>query len=580
MFVTIGKWLGHRAAACALAAACAAGTALAQEPSQSEINDLRAKLDSQQKQIEKLQKLLEARQQHVSADGGESLTQEEKIRLLAEAVFMEKEEKKKQEDVRRQAEEECKGHVVGSDLKLSARWAPENGVTVQTANDDFCLHIGGCFQQDWVWWQQPAKTRAPQDGAGHGPIFGGVTPFEDGTFFRRIRLNLDGRAWENVEFKLDFAFENFGNNTGIVGLDEFWVGVKDMPWIGTVRVGNLRVPQGLEGDLVSSYTDMTFMERASFSDAFYENLGAGIWVGNHVLCDRATCAFMAYKQEAGTISGASNLQPGAPDGAVIQDNNWAYSGRLTALPCYGLDGRELVHLGVNYTYRSALYPETAGAATTTGGATYVDFSARPEMRDTIGNYANVGPGNSKRLVDTGLIQCSAATVPGLEFLTILGPLTLQAEWAWAFADHVSAVTNPVTGKLVPATFGALPFDGGYIQAAYLLTGENRLYDRRLGRLASNGVRPYTPFWFLRDGSGHVCSGLGAWEIAARYSYLNLNDGPVQGGILSSSTFGLNWYLNNNLKIQFEYLHSDRYALPPGAIPGPIDSFGIRTQILF
>ena len=134
--------------------------------------------------------------------------------------------------------------------------------------------------------------------------------------------------------------------------------------------------------------------------------------------------------------------------------------------------------------------------------------------------------------------------------------------------------------MVPFSADSIGFNGGYVQAAYLLTGEHTLYDRRLGRLAVYHVRPNTPFWLVRDGSGRICSGLGAWEIAARYSYLNLNDGPVQGGILTSETFALNWYLNNNLKVQFDYVHTDRSALPAGAIPGPIDSFGIRTQIAF
>ncbi len=584
MIATVWKRFRRYAVAGTLAAAGLAGSAMAQEPAKVDINDLKAKLETQQKQIEQLQKLLQSQQQAVSTDGGkegsETLTQEEKIRKLAEAVFKEKEDKKKKEDEIKKAEEECKGSVVGSDFKMTAWWDPANGVNLGTADRAFTLHVGGRFQEDWVWWQQPVATRKAQDGAGHGPVFGGVTPFEDGTFFRRIRLNLDGTAWEVVEFNFEYAFENFGNNTGIAELDEFWVGVKDIAYLGTVRVGHLKVPQGLEGDMVSSSKDMTFMERASYTDAFYENFAPGVWVGNHILCDRATWAAMAYKQEAGTISGASNLEPGAPDGAVLQDGNWGYTGRLTALPCYCLDGRELLHLGVSGTYRSALLPETAGAATDTGGARFVDFSARPEMRDTIGNYTNVGPGNSKRLVDTGLIQCDAATVLGTEALAIVGPLTLQAEYAWSWADHVHATTSPTTGALVKHNIGALGFGGGYIQAAYLLTGENRQYDRRLGRLATNGIRPYTPFWFVRDGSGNICSGLGAWELAYRFSYLNLNDGPVNGGILDSQTVGLNWYLNNNLKIQFEYLYSDRLAMPPGAALGAINSFGIRTQILF
>lgn len=45
-------------------------------------------------------------------------------------------------------------------------------------------------------------------------------------------------------------------------------------------------------------------------------------------------------------------------------------------------------------------------------------------------------------------------------------------------------------------------------------------------------------------------GHGTWEIAARYSYLNLNDGPIDGGRINDVTLGLNWYLNQYTKMQF------------------------------
>ncbi|MCG8634202.1 MAG: hypothetical protein MI863_10265, partial [Desulfobacterales bacterium] len=56
-------------------------------------------------------------------------------------------------------------------------------------------------------------------------------------------------------------------------------------------------------------------------------------------------------------------------------------------------------------------------------------------------------------------------------------------------------------------------------------------------------------------------GFGAWEVSARYSVLNLTDDDVYGGDLKDITLGLNWYLENNLKIVFNYVHfdADNYA---------------------
>src|SRR5262249_49921417 len=55
-------------------------------------------------------------------------------------------------------------------------------------------------------------------------------------------------------------------------------------------------------------------------------------------------------------------------------------------------------------------------------------------------------------------------------------------------------------------------------------------------------------------------------------------GAIQGGKLDGLELTLNWYLNTNLKIQFEYLHNNRYDLRAGQVPGNLDAFGIRTQL--
>ena len=208
------------------------------------------------------------------------------------------------------------------------------------------------------------------------------------------------------------------------------------------------------------------------------------------------------------------------------------------------------------------------------------FSARPEQRDFASDEdgtvhdGTINPGNSNRLVDTGNIQASAATVIGTEFLWIRGPFSVQAEYAFTAAN--AAV---VGGKSV----GDQWFNGGYIQLSYFLTGENRAYDKRFGRLNSNYlVGPYTPFWVVRDETRHLNWGLGAWELAARYSHLNLNSAGnvIQGGEMDGVTLGLNWYLNPNLKIQFQYVHDNRYNLAPGVVSGYVDGLGIRTQFAF
>src|ERR1019366_2046746 len=165
---------------------------------------------------------------------------------------------------------------------------------------------------------------------------------------------------------------------------------------------------------------------------------------------------------------------------------------------------------------------------------------------------------------------------------IKGPFSLQAEYSWAVADGVTAVAaNGLNGQGAKI-FGHqnICFTGGYIQASYFLTGENRTYDKRLGRLGSEYIaRANTPFWLVRGEDGRFNYGLGAWELAARYSRLDLNDPSVKGGILDQVEAGVNWHLNNNLRVQFLYLHSSRFDLP-GNAGTVMDSLGIRAQFTF
>ena len=88
----------------------------------------------------------------------------------------------------------------------------------------------------------------------------------------------------------------------------------------------------------------------------------------------------------------------------------------------------------------------------------------------------------------------------------------------------------------------------------------------------NLVGPYGMTWSAKVDA--------AWEVAARYSYLNLNDGPIQGGVLSGLTLGLNWYLNTNLKFQFDWVYDRRHDRPVGVFPGFTTTYAMRMQFMY
>src|SRR5207302_1489062 len=53
---------------------------------------------------------------------------------------------KKSHEAAESARKEAEGYKVGTDLGMSVRWNPLNGVTFSTPNKDFVSHIGMRFQ--------------------------------------------------------------------------------------------------------------------------------------------------------------------------------------------------------------------------------------------------------------------------------------------------------------------------------------------------------------------------------------------------------------------------------------------------
>src|SRR5262249_19538629 len=184
-------------------------------------------------------------------------------------------------------------------------------------------------------------------------------------------------------------------------------------------------------------------------------------------------------------------------------------GRLTGLPIYHFDAehpesQRLVHLGLS---GSIVY---AGEST-------VQYRSRPENH--IASY----------VVDTGKINANGAYTFGAEGAWINGPLCVEGELLHSW---------------VPENTGQeLNFGGFYGSASWFLTGESRPYDLAKGTFGR--VIPKTNFNF-----GH--GGWGAFEVAGRYSFVNLNSGDIEGGRMSMITGGVNWYLHSHLKWRFDY----------------------------
>ena len=160
-------------------------------------------------------------------------------------------------------------------------------------------------------------------------------------------------------------------------------------------------------------------------------------------------------------------------------------------------------------------------------------------------------------------------VGDVEAAFVYGPLSFQSEVFGATLARANDVTTD--------------FYGMYAYVSYFLTGENRPYNRKLG--VFDRVRPYEDFFHVRTCDGNCATGSGAWEIAYRFSYIDMLDGLTLPGAgrAADHTFGVNWYLNPYTRIMFNYVHSqDTYNKTSTSriSDGNIDEFMVRFAMDF
>lgn len=391
------------------------------------------------------------------------------------------------------------------------------------------IQMNGAFQADTGYFMQD-----PNSMISYGHIANGAD-------FRRARLGAKGAITENVNyaFQMDFGF--FGRPT----FTDVYVEQTNIPYLGTVRIGQWKQPFSLE--VVSSYRYTTFMERSVLFQPFdaFRRLGIGFYDNAEDLSSTwAASVFASGQDQFGNTLFENQTSSGAFTN--INMGGVGTAERFTWVPYWDecTKGEDYLHLGVGHYFNAPPGQTTS-------------FRTIPELY--IGQAANVlnggssfqqtpgGANGTPFFVNTGALPVNFFNVLGTELLWVRGPLSLQSE------GMVNFVTQSGTTAVLP---------GFYAQVGYFLTGEHRPYDRKLGQI--DRVIPFKNFSFNKDGCN---TGMGAWEIAGRISHLDLNDKSIQGGTITDFTAGLNWYVNPNVKLVLNYIHSSsNYAGVGGAPP--------------
>ncbi len=237
-------------------------------------------------------------------------------------------------------------------------------------------------------------------------------------------------------------------------------------------------------------------------------------------------AAATYKGENWSLTGGYFENPIENDPLAIQDDGKSVVGRLVFSPIK--EKRQALHFAVaaerrdldnNATSRIRANPEFGGLS----GIVLLDTTSLAN----VDSYSNFN-------VEAGYMS---------------GPFLFKAQ-------RISRNNDA-------PTLGDPTYSGSNIEAAWVVTGERQRYSSTSGTFG--GIKP------------RRSSRFGAFEVAARYSTLNLNDASVAGGEQNNWTVGANWYVNRNARLMLNYVKAET---KPGAntLNENVDAVMGRLQI--
>lgn len=426
--------------------------------------------------------------------------------------------------------------------KLVAQDAPRvtmNGArpTISSADGRSSISLRSVVQLDAAHYGEDADGGASDFRRGSvGAVANRETAaardFSDGAYFRRARFGFEGTVARDFTYRVLAELGGSGTE-GPARINDFWIAYTGFAPF-TIQVGAFSPPANMDDG--TSVESSLFIERASSAELSRSLGGADGRIG------------IGVRGNGLRWMSSLTLTTRTVNDAEVFDSQLAAVGRFGALLATSSDYN--IHAGLSGTW--VFQPPDQGSTAAAGQRHGARFRDRPEIRV-----------DSTRLIDTGSIDADSAYVFGLEAGANWKNWYLQAE-----SFHYGIERTAATGALPDPDF-----EGFYVQGSWILTGETRRYDIASG--AFQAPRPFVPFTSV--------GGIGAWELALRYSQMDLDfhsglagtaatADAIRGGTQEIWAFGVNWYINSNVKLMLNWLHVDVDRLNPAG-PGTLAPFG-------
>lgn len=311
---------------------------------------------------------------------------------------------------------------------------------------------------------------------------------------RRLVIGAEGTLPGRFGYKVEFNFAQ-----GTVDYEDIILTYDLEKAPLQIAVGNYYPYSSLE--TMTSSRLGSFMERASFTDAFNYNRRLGVGMQ---LSDKKNDSYLV---QAGVFSTPIN------DATTFTRTGWQASLRGIYSPTLG---STRLHLGANFQHRSN-NKESMGQ----------QYRTRPLTQIT-----------DQRFIDTGTVASQGDDTVGVEFAAIHKSLHVvaEAQKVWVRDAFSSVALDPENNDTPAGTLynGDPSFWGGYFEVGYFLTGETRAY--KGGKWDRTKVlKPWSE------------GGWGAFQVNGRVDYVDLSD-RVDDAPTTGLAFSAPYYVNGGKQL--------------------------------
>ena len=339
---------------------------------------------------------------------------------------------------------------------------------------------------------------------------------------RDLRLWIKGDGYDNLSYEVCLGY------TGSLSFKNVMLTAKNLPVLGTGRIGYFKVESGL--NYASNVYDNTFVDWESLDRTFQVGRRLGV-ASIHYNEDKSLRFF------TGAYTG-HNLAIG--DGKYANENNdnvgIILNTRLTAVPIYseGAGGElsEVLHLGAGFRWVDPGHDSKTGANRRT--------SLRAAPVDWLSDMTPLLAGS---------IDTNSYTVTNIEAAWQKGRFGIIGE------GHIGTYNNYDNAYGVSTT------------ARFLLTpGAYQKYSKEGGCFA--GIAVPSNMRFVDCKNWTYLEGGGVWEIAGQWGWTDLDmlrgaSIPAVYGRMNQYTVALNWYWNPQTRWGVNWI----YAKPDSGAEG-------------